>query len=269
MKWIFSRFRIGSYRRFGRLRVLRLGLAGLLCVLLLPVTVLGESARDIVFKANDLLHGNSSTATAVMTVVKTDWSREMTTKLWTLEPDYALILITAPAKDKGTVTLKRENEIWNWVPSIERVIKIPPSMMLQPWMGSDFTNDDLVRESSIVEDYTQEIVGEETISGYACHKIRLMPKPEAGVVWGKVVMWISKDGYLELKIEYYDENGGLVKYMTGSEVKEMGGRTLPTRWEMIPVDKPGEKTILEYREMSFDVSLSPSFFSQQNMKRIR
>jgi len=246
-----------------------LGIIGLLCVSFFPATVFGESARDIVARANDLMHGSSSTATAVMTVVKTDWSREMTTKLWMLEPDYAMILITAPAKDKGTVTLKRENEIWNWVPSIERVVKIPPSMMLQPWMGSDFTNDDLVRESSIVEDYTQEIVGEETLSGYACYRINLLPKPEAGVVWGKVVMWISKDGYLELKTEYYDEDGELVKYMIGSKIKEMGGRTLPSYWEMVPVDKPGEKTILEYREMAFDVDLSPSFFSQQNMKRVR
>jgi outer membrane lipoprotein-sorting protein len=204
-----------------------------------------------------------------MTVIKPDWSREMTTKMWMIEPDYAMILITAPAKDKGTVTLKRENEIWNWVPSIERVIKIPPSMMLQPWMGSNFTNDDLVRESSIVEDYTHEIVGEETISGYACHKIRLLPKEEAGVVWGKLLMWISKEGYLELKIEYFDEDGELVKYMTGSEIKEMGGRTLPSRWEMNPVDDPGEKTVLEYREMAFDVDLKPSFFSQQNIKRVR
>jgi len=228
-----------------------------------------QNAKDIVARANDLLHGKSSTAIATMTVVKPDWTREMTTKLWMLEPNYALILITEPAKDKGTVTLKRKSEIWNWIPTIERVIKIPPSMMLQPWMGSDFTNDDLVRESSIVEDYTQSILGEEKLAGYDCYKIKLLPKPEAGVVWGKVVMWISKKGYLELKTEYYDEEGTLVKYMLGSKVKTLGGRLLPSYWEMIPVDKPGEKTILEYRSMEFDAGIAPSFFSEQNMKRVR
>ncbi len=229
----------------------------------------GQTAREIVVNANDLLHGKSSRATAVMTVIKPDWSRKMTTKLWMLEPDFAMILITEPAKDRGTVTLKREKEIWNWIPSIQRVIKIPPSMMMQPWMGSDFNNDDLVRESSIVEDYTQTLTGEENIDGYDCYKIRLIPKPEAGVVWAKVMMWISKKGYLELKIEYYDEEGTLVKYMTGSKVKEMGGRTLPSHWEMIPADKPGEKTTLDYESLEFNIDIKPSFFSEQNMKRVR
>jgi len=125
--------------------------------LLITFTVKSEelTAHQITAKADQLLHGRSNTATATMTVVKSDWSREVSMKLWALEPDYAMILITDPAKDRGTVTLKREKQVWNWIPSIQRVIKIPPSMMLQSWMGSDFTNDDLVRESSIVEDYTQ------------------------------------------------------------------------------------------------------------------
>jgi outer membrane lipoprotein-sorting protein len=247
----------------------RLVMVGLLGVIFTPAMASCQSARDIVAAANDLLHGRSSTAIATMTVIKPDWSRKMTTKSWMLEPDYAMILITSPAKDRGTVTLKREKEIWNWIPSIQRVIKIPPSMMLQPWMGSDFTNDDLVRESSIVEDYTQTLLGEEKIQGYDCYKIRLLPKPEAAVVWGKVVMWISKKGFLELKTEYYDEDGALVKYMTGSKVKKMGGRTIPTHWEMIPVNKPGEKTMFDYASIKFNIPIHPPFFSEQNMKRVR
>ncbi|HKK20628.1 MAG TPA: outer membrane lipoprotein-sorting protein [candidate division Zixibacteria bacterium] len=227
------------------------------------------TAKEIVVKANDLLRGKSSTATATMTVVKPDWSRKMSMKMWMLEPSYAMILITEPAKDKGTVTLKRKNEIWNWVPAIQRVIKIPPSMMMQPWMGSDFTNDDLVRESSIIDDYTQDMIGDDTVSGYDCYKIRLIPTPEAGVVWGKVIMWISRKGYLELKTEYYDEDSTLVKYMIGSDIKVMGGRTLPSHWEMIPVDKPDEKTILDYSDLQFNVDIKPSYFSEQNMKRVR
>ena len=241
----------------------------LLCTLGFAAPASCQSAKDIIRKANDMLHGNSSTSTATMTVIKPDWSRQMTTKLWMLEPKYALILITAPAKDRGTVTLKRQAEIWNWIPSIERIIKIPPSMMMQPWMGSNYTNDDLVRESSIVDDYNQTLEGKQTIDGYPCYKIRLLPKPGAGVVWGKVVMWVSIKGYMELRTEYYDEEGTLVKYMTGSKITTLGGRTLPSHWEMIPVDKPAEKTTLDYTSMHFDVDIAPSFFSKQNMRRVR
>ena len=247
----------------------------LLCIISLlyfsAYPVFGDelSAKEIVIRANDLMRGKSSVATTIINVIKPDWSREMTAKTWSIEPDYAMILIIAPARDKGTVTLKRKKEMWNWIPSIQRIIKIPPSMMMQPWMGSDFNNDDLVRESSIVEDYTQSLIGEEKINGYDCYKISLIPKPEAGVVWGKIIMWISKEEYLELKIEYYDEDGTLVKYMTGSKIREMGGRIIPSYWEMIPVDKPGEKTTLEYKSLEFDIDISSSFFSEQEMKRVR
>ncbi len=228
-----------------------------------------ETPKQIVKKANDLWHGKSSISEGSMTVIRPGWSRSISTKSWMLEPDFAMILITDPAKDKGTVTLKRKNEIWNWIPAVQRVIKIPPSMMLQPWMGSDFTNDDLVRESSIVDDYTQSLIGEETIDNYNCYKINLIPKPEAGVVWGKVVMWISKKEYLELKTEFYDEDGALVKSMIGSKIKMMGGRTIPTHLEMIPANKPGEKTVLDYKSIQFNVNIKPSFFSERNMKRAR
>jgi outer membrane lipoprotein-sorting protein len=258
----YVRLRSGSAMRGGII-------LGLLLFLSSPSCGRGQSAREIVAKANELLHARSSISTATMKVVKPEWSRQITTKAWMLEPDYALILITSPAEDKGNVTLKRKNEIWNWVPTIQRVIKIPPSMMMQPWMGSDFTNDDLVRESSIVNDYTQSLIGEDTVEGYDCHKILLVPNPEAGVVWGKIVMWVSKHGSLELKTEYYDEDGTLVKSMIGSDVRQMGGRTLPVHWEMIPADKPGEKTVLQYDAIDFNPEINRSFFSEQNMKRVR
>ena len=142
-------------------------------------------------------------------------------------------------------------------------------MMLQSWMGSDFTNDDLVRQSSIVDDYTHKIIGEETYNNYLCYKIELTPKPEAGVVWGKIIMLVSKKDYLQLKLDYYDEDDILVKTMQGSKIKKLGGRTIPTYWEMIPVDKPGQKTVMEYTELEFNKKLDQSFFSQQNMKRVR
>jgi outer membrane lipoprotein-sorting protein len=228
-----------------------------------------QDAKEIVAKANELIRANSSYTELSMSIVKPTWSRDMKMKIWSLEPDFALILITEPAKDKGMVTLKRKKEVWNWVPSVNKVIKIPPSMMMQSWMGSDFTNDDLVRQSSIVEDYTHAIIGEEKIGGYNCYKVELTPKPEAGVVWGKIITWISKEGYLQLKADHFDEDMVLIKSMIGSDVKKMGGRNIPAHWEMIPHDEPGQKTVMEYLDIKFNIDIDESFFSQQNMRRVR
>jgi outer membrane lipoprotein-sorting protein len=241
-----------------------------IALLLLAVTLLpAESALEIVKKANDLIRANSSYAEITMKIIKPDWSREMSMKVWSLEPDFALVLITAPAKDHGTVTLKRQKEVWNWIPSVHRIIKIPPSMMMQSWMGSDFTNDDLVRQSSIVQDYTHKIIGEEKMQGYDCYKIEMIPKPDAGVVWGKLITWISKSGYLELRSDHFDEDQVLIKSMIGSKVEEMGGRSIPTHWEMVPVDKPDQKTVMDYNQIEFNIKIDESFFSQQNMKHVR
>ncbi len=237
--------------------------------LLFAVYVSAESARDVVAKADELIKSRSSYSEMKMSVIKPDWSRDMEMKIWSLEPEYALVLITEPAKDKGTVTLKRSKEVWNWIPSVHRVIKIPPSMMMQSWMGSDFTNDDLVKQSSIVKDYEHSFLEEEELAGYRCYKIKMIPKPEAGVVWGKIIMWVSKAGYLQLRADYYDEDDYIVKSMIGSKIQKMGGRTIPTHWEMIPVDKPGQKTVMEYLTIEFNIDINESFFSQQNMKRVR
>ncbi len=214
------------------------------------------------------MRGKSSFAVITMTIEKPSWKRSMTMKAWALEPDFSLVVLTEPARDKGSVTLKRGNEVWNWLPSVQKVIKIPPSMMLQSWMGSDFTNDDLVRASSVVRDYTHTLLGRERYEGQECYKIELIPKPEAGVVWAKVLVWISTVGYLEFKTEYYDEDGTLVKSFLGSDVKTFGDRRLPAHWEMIPYNQPGNKTILEYDELGFNEKISEDFFSLQNMKRI-
>jgi outer membrane lipoprotein-sorting protein len=228
-----------------------------------------QDAKEIVKKADELMRSNSSYSEMTMTIKKPEWSRTMSMKIWALEPDYALIYIASPARDKGTVTLKRKNEVWNWLPSVQKVIKIPPSMMLQSWMGSDFTNDDLVRQSSIVEDYNHSLVDEEKLNGYLCYKIQMIPKPEAGVVWGKILTWISKDKFLQIKSEFYDEDGYLIKIFTGSVEKKMDGRNILANWEMIPVDKPENKTIMEYTEIKFNYKIDQSFFSEQNMKRVR
>jgi len=235
------------------------------------LTVIGHSqdAKEIVRKSDELIKSKSSYAEVTMTVVKTDWSRTIGMKMWALEPDYAIIYITEPARDKGSVTLKRKKEVWNWIPAAQKVIKIPSSMMLQSWMGSDFTNDDLVKESSVVNDYTHTIVGEENFNGYDCYKIVSVPKPDAGVVWGKLLIWVAKNEYFQLKVEFFDEDDFIVKTYLGDDIKEMGGRIIPTYWEMIPMDKPGEKTVFIYNKIEFNFNVDESFFSERNMKRVR
>jgi outer membrane lipoprotein-sorting protein len=227
------------------------------------------TAKEIVQNANDKVNGKTSKGSMKMTIVRPDWSREVEMKLWSKGTDFYLIYITAPVKDKGQVFLKRYNEMWNWMPSISRMIKIPPSMMGQSWMGSDFTNDDLVKLNSIVDDYEHSIIGSENIGGYDCYKIQLIPKENAAVVWGKIIMWISKKDFYEMKADYFDEDGNLVNEMTASDVKQFGDRTLPAKMVMVPLDKPGNKTIMETLDMEFNAPIDDGFFSQQNMKRVK
>jgi outer membrane lipoprotein-sorting protein len=229
------------------------------------------SATEIVKRSQDKANGLSSQGTMKMTIVRPGWSREVIMKSWSLGTDFYLIYITSPAKDAGQVFLKRYNDMWNWMPSINRMIKIPPSMMGQSWMGSDFTNDDLVKMNSMVNDYQHTLVGEEMIDNYDCHIIEFIPKPEAAVVWGKITVWISKKDYYQLKAEYYDEDDALVSSMTASDVTFMGDRSLPSKMVMIPRDKEkeGNETRMEMTDMKFNVNLEEDFFSQQNMKTVR
>ena len=227
------------------------------------------SAKEIVKKADDKGRGKTSQGVMTLTIVRPDWTRSISLKAWTKDTEYSLIYITAPAKEKGQVFLKRQNDMWNWVPSIERLIKIPPSMMMQSWMGSDYTNDDLVKESSIVVDYTQKLLGKEKVRDQECYKIELIPLPDAAVTWGKVIIWITVEGYNQWEAEYYDEDTNLVNVMNAYNIKRMGDRDIPTKLEIAPVNKTGNKTILEINSMVFNQPISESFFSQQNMKSVK
>lgn len=228
------------------------------------------SATDIIRKADEKFNGEKSSITTMsMTIIRPTWQRTVDFRNWSLGRDYSLTLITSPARDAGQTFLKRETEMWSWNPSISRLIKLPPSMMSQGWMGSDYTNDDILRESSVVNDYTHEIEGEENIDGRNCYKIKMTAKPDAAVVWGSQTRWIDKKEYLILRAELYDEEGYLVRTETGSEIKTMDNRTIPTRMELIPAEEPGNKTIVEIKEIKFNVPIKESFFSQQNMKNIR
>lgn len=227
-------------------------------------------AVQIIRKADEKMRGTTSSfGEMTMTIVRPSWTRDITIKSWSKGADKALILITAPARDKGTVFLKRNKEMWNWRPAIDRVIKMPPSMMMQSWMGSDFTNDDLVRESSIVEDYRHKLLGSEKRDGMDCWKIELTPRPDAPVVWGRIVTWIEKKDYLQLRSEFYDEEGDLINTMTASDIRSLGGKTLPTTLTMTPADQPGHKTVIRYRQLTFDQPIEDRFFTEQQMRRVQ
>jgi len=228
------------------------------------------TAAEIVKRADDKFTGEKSGYSVMsMTIIRPAWQRSVDFRSWTLGKDYALTLITAPAKEAGQTFLKRGNEMWTWNPAINRLIKLPPSMMSQGWMGSDYTNDDILKESSVINDYIHEITGEESIDGRLCYRIKMTAREEASIVWGMQIRWIDKNEFLVLRAELYDEDGFLVRTETGSEIKSMDGRTIPTKIELVPSEEPGNRTVIEIREIKFNIPVEESFFSQQNMKRVR
>ncbi|MFA6403556.1 MAG: outer membrane lipoprotein-sorting protein [Salinivirgaceae bacterium] len=228
-----------------------------------------QDAKEIVKKADDKMQGNSNISQLSMTIVRPTYTRTIEFKNWSLGRDYFMTLITAPAKDKGQVFMKYKTDLWNFMPAINRMIKLPPSMMSQGWMGSDYTNDDLVKQTSIVNDYEQKILGNDIINNSECYKIEMIPHDNANVVWGKVVTWIDKEKLLFLKSEYFDEEGYLVRTELASKVKVFDNREIPSIIEIISTEEPQNKTILEFISIDFDVDIQESFFTQQNMKKLR
>lgn len=229
-----------------------------------------QDAKEIVRRADQKMRGEESGYSEMdIKIIRPSWERTISLKTWTKGAEYSLALVTAPAREEGMAYLKRGNDMWNWNPTINRMIKMPPSMLSQGWMGSDFTNDDLLNESSIVVDYTHKLIGSEIIENRSCHIIELTPLEDAVVVWGKIILWISKEEYIQMKAEYYDEDGLLVKTELSYDIREMDSRMVPGRFELVPADKEGNKTVVLIKKAKFNVRLEDDFFSQQNMKRMR
>jgi outer membrane lipoprotein-sorting protein len=233
-----------------------------------PRLAFGQDAKEIIRSADEKMRGKSSQAEMIIRTTRPTWSREMGVKTWMKGRDFAMILIQSPAKDKGTVFLKRKKEVWNWLPTLERSVKLPPSMMTQSWMGTDFKNDDLVKESSVVEDYNHTIIGDTVIMDRVCYVIQLIPKPAAPVVWGKLLVCVDKKDYLELHTRFYDEDGVLINTMRALEIKMMDGRLIPTHVEMIPSDKKNQKTEIIYQQIFFNRLIDESFFTLDKMKKV-
>lgn len=253
-----------------KMTVLRHIVLSVLFFLALPDSAWAQSltAIEIVRRTDANMRGSTLQGEMIIRTIRPTWTREMGVKTWMKGKDYSMILITSPAKDKGIAFLKRKKEVWNWVPTLERSIKLPPSMMSQSWMGTDFTNDDLVKESSMIEDYEHALMTDTIIRGMECYKIQMIPKPEAAVVWGKLIMYVDKKNFVEVHVKFFDEDNVLVNIMNALEIKIMGGRMIPTRVEMIPMDKKNQRTEIIYTSLLFDKPIVDAFFTLQQMKNL-
>ncbi|MFT7582736.1 MAG: outer membrane lipoprotein-sorting protein [Myxococcota bacterium] len=222
--------------------------------------------QTITAAMDDLFRSTSSEGEMEMYIKTPDYERTMTMDMFSLGKKYSLIRITAPRKEVGTTTLKRENEMWNYVPKIRKTIRVPPSLMMGSWMGSDFTNDDLVKDASWEDDYSTEYA-ETHPDGQTC--LISAPRPKAPVTWSKVVGCFETASLLPIKQDFYDEKGKLVRTMAFSDVKEMGGKRIPAVMTLTPHGKPGNLTRVTYKRMKFDAGLKPSAFSLSAIRRSR
>jgi outer membrane lipoprotein-sorting protein len=227
--------------------------------------------KELVDRANKALRGDSSHDKVSMTVETPEWSRTLDVEGWNKERTFAFIVIRAPAKEKGQTTLRRKNEMWLWMPKVERVIKIPPTMMHSAWQGSDFTYEDIVKADSVVKDYDHTLLSKKKEADRTVYHILGVPKPDAPVVWGKVItdvaLYDSDQAVVPLKEEDYSERGELIRTITLSDVKILDGRRVPSRLECVPTAKKGQKTTLVYHDLQFDVPLSDDFFSYQHLQK--
>ncbi|PIQ28462.1 outer membrane lipoprotein-sorting protein [bacterium (Candidatus Blackallbacteria) CG17_big_fil_post_rev_8_21_14_2_50_48_46] len=241
-------------------------LSGLAFVALsLPAHAL--TALEIIQKSLEITQGDTSQGKMEMLIVKPKWQRKLVMEFWESRKGKKFFTrIIAPAKEKGTGSLKIDKSMWNYLPKIEKVMKIPPSLMLQPWLGSDFTNDDLVKEISLENDYTHQLLGEEVVEGIKTYKLELVPKPDVPVVWGKVHYFVDKERFLPVRQEYFSESGKLVKYMRFSEFKTLHNRYVPTRMEMVPVNEKNQKTVITYLEVRYNAPIDDEIFSLRNLK---
>lgn len=242
-----------------------------LFLLLSSVTVAQNTSEltSIISKAENKLRGKSSIAEMKITTVRPKYTREMRMKSWTQGEDLSLMYIMQPVRDKGTTYLKRFKEIWYYLPSIERNIKMPPSMMNQSWMGTDLSNDDLVKKTSLSKDFDHTLLSDEIIDGNACYHIALIPHENADVIWGKIEIWIEKENFNVMKQQSFDEDMELVNTMISSNIQKVSGETIPLNMEFYPADNPDQKTLLEYISIEFNVEIPNHYFTTQYMTKIK
>ncbi len=232
---------------------------------LFPSLVWAENVDALIRKVVDNLNGKTAVMEITMVVKTSRAKRSMKMKSYSIGQKKSFIKVLYPKKDAGITFLKIDNSMWQYVPRIEKTIKIPASMMLQSWMGSDFSNDDLVKESSLSEDYTAQLISETELA----YHVELHPKEDAAVVWGKLIMSVSKEYYLPMEVSYFDEENVLVRSLLYTDVKPHGDRFYPTLWIMTPrtADKKGHETRIVVSSAVFDAVVDEAYFSKRALKR--
>ncbi len=226
------------------------------------------TAKEIIELSEKAVRGDSQTGTFDITVKTRRWTRTMQLRSYENRlQKKSFAEIYAPVKDAGNRFLLIDKNMWQYVPKLQQTIKISPSMMLQSWMGSDFTNDDIVKESSIIEDYTHVLAGSETVDGQKCYKVELTPKPGAAVVWGKIMYFAREGDCLPVKKEFYNEHGVLKKVLVCSAFRQMHDRVIPTLYKMRTVGKEDQYTLMEISEARFNTAIPGRVFSLQNLQR--
>jgi len=238
-------------------------LTSALLALSLPATGWTTDLATLIREVEQQYHGTSSHALTTMKVRTANWERTLEMESWTLGRDYFLVRIKEPAKERGVATLKRDREVWNYLPKVDRVIKVPPSMMGGSWMGSHITNDDLVKSSHIEEEFTFRLLEENP----EYWLIEAVPRPEAAVVWGKIVYRLRKQPRVPEWIDYYDEEQAKVREIRFEDVRKIGSRSVPLKMTVTPLNKPGEQTVLHYRELVFGVPVDADFFNLRSLQQ--
>ncbi len=234
----------------------------------LPAAGLSENdpklAEKLIERIDQLFRADSSFAEVSMEIETPHWKRTMRMNMWSLGKEKSFVRILYSKKDKGISTLRVKKEMWNYFPKAKRVIKVPPSMMMASWMGSDFTNDDMVRETSLLDDYNASAVIDQKKAHY---KITLTAKSDTASLWQTITIYVNKNNLMPIKQQYYDEKAQLIRTMQFSDVKSVSGRLIPTRMELIPQNKKGHKTTVIYQKATFNQKVQDSIFTQQNLRR--
>ncbi|MCH8550672.1 MAG: outer membrane lipoprotein-sorting protein [Natronospirillum sp.] len=220
------------------------------------------SAESLLEHLDQLYQQDSAQATLRMEIINPDYERTLRLESWSLGMDFSLVRVLEPARDRGVSTLKRENEMWNYLPRVNRTVRVPPSMMMGSWMGSDFTNDDLMRDTSWAEEYDVSLSTTDTT-----YELTLVPREQTVTVWGRMEFSVDRDSLLPLEQRYFNERDELARIMTFSDVRDFNGRSLPSRLTLEPADKDDQRTTVIYESLAFDVDLTPDFFSLQNLRR--
>jgi len=232
-------------------------------VLMFSVSLNADEAQSIMKKVDNNMRGQSVYLKLKMSITARGHKRTMKMETWSIGNKKSFVKTLYPPKDKGITFLNLNNQMWQYVPKIERIIKIPPSMMLQKWMGSDITNDDIAKQSSIVDDYNPKILKK---SGNIV-TMQLIPKASAAVVWGKIISHIDTRTYTSTKDIFYDDEGKAVRVFSYKNIKKFGKYYAPTYWRVQPVDKKGSYTEIVIENIKYDIDISGDYFKKSALKR--